>query len=479
MKTNKKIIITAASLVLLSAVILGVALFFISNKTGDDKQFSEGDVPFESSEVKTNDFIYIPPESQADLEKKFGAMAKTYETSWGKKVIEPASKEFLSEYWKSNLEKEELKTLSIEEVMFIIQDSVRIYQEYDIVSFPEFYVETFNTEVKDRIPQYIQNHKNGFYTNTKASYSKDDYENITSHSKNISTIVFIRLRMLSSPCTFASENNKIAYIAGYTGEEDVKKALNGEISDRVLEFYNRGFTHELFCNGNTYFPTGAYVTPKVELSDLLKKDLPHSSEFEKVKQGMSYTEVVELLGPQQRYDNTAAIYSSTLFLPIKCEYLSSDGYTLTITYNYGSEPGCIAETKVSATTITKTADADAVWSMMMGVDLQPNRTDLPSSDEFAELIAKVAEYRKTYAIADRVLFSEFLEKVGAPQFYDYTPEVAILGDGTSFLQIATAKGVVYATSDGKYYFVHTGGSGTVDDANCYAFGIWEIKYPHN
>ncbi len=474
MKTNKKIIITAVSLVLLSAVILGVVLFFISNKTGDDKQFSEGDVPFESSEVKTDDFVSIPPEPQSALEKKFSAMSKTYETSSGKTVIEPFSKEFLTEYWKSNLEKEELKTLSMEEVMFIIQDSVRIYQEYDIVRFPEFRRAVNTIEVDKRIPEFIHERANGFFEQTQISYYKDGYENITSHSKNISAIIFIRLRMLSSPCTIVSDQDKIAYIADYTGEEDVAKALSGEIGERVLEFYNKVFVHELSSNGVACFPTGAYATPKAELSDLLKKDLPHSSEFEKIGKGMSYTEVVELLGPQQRYCRDMSWYSCTsfftwrdlIFTPIKCEYLSSDGYTLTITYVYGSERGSVGETKVGAVEVTETAEENAEWTQMTGVDFQPDRTNLPSSEQFSQ-------WAENDDVALR--FSEVAEKVGQPQFYDYVPQALMFGD----LVYSTSKGVVYATSDGKYYFFSLGMSGMTDNAEYCVSGVWEIKYPHS
>jgi hypothetical protein len=54
-----------------------------------------------------------------------------YEIDEKNNTITVISQKYLDNYWESNYEKEEIKSLTADEVLFIIQDSIRIYQKYE------------------------------------------------------------------------------------------------------------------------------------------------------------------------------------------------------------------------------------------------------------------------------------------------------------------------------------------------------------
>ena len=71
-----------------------------------------------------------PPVSQEELKAKFSAM---YDLSQGNKTISVISETYLKDFWSSNHEKEVVHSLSTPEVLYIIQDSISLYNEYDAI----------------------------------------------------------------------------------------------------------------------------------------------------------------------------------------------------------------------------------------------------------------------------------------------------------------------------------------------------------
>ncbi|MBQ3848675.1 MAG: hypothetical protein II748_07505, partial [Clostridia bacterium] len=145
------------------------------------------------------------PTSQTELQKKFSSM---YDISEDGKTISVISKEYLSEFWHSNYEKEIINSLTTEEVYFIIQDSIRIYMEYDKVVLAGFASVSSNKQVAERFP-YIEDQE---VCRPVTSYlDRDKIE------KDIYTIILYRLTALSSPKTFFTGEEAILFVGRNPG----------------------------------------------------------------------------------------------------------------------------------------------------------------------------------------------------------------------------------------------------------------------
>ncbi|MBQ3230741.1 MAG: hypothetical protein IJB49_06950 [Clostridia bacterium] len=121
MKRNTKFFTIVMSLILLSAIILTGCMYAIAADNGGVKPY---DLNIVSGRTNIND----SPTSQSDLQRKFSNMSKISETG---RAITVISKEFLDNYWQSIGIGQESKALTTEEVIFIIQDSIRLYFEYE------------------------------------------------------------------------------------------------------------------------------------------------------------------------------------------------------------------------------------------------------------------------------------------------------------------------------------------------------------
>lgn len=120
-----------------------------------------------------------------------------YDISEDGKSITVISKQYLEEYWQNNYEKEEIRSLSIEEVYFIIQDSIRIYFGYDQVELLAFEPFSNDPEMRNRIPTVKE----------KLIITKSlQTESIYYHEEDmvaIYSIILYRLMALSSPKLFS------------------------------------------------------------------------------------------------------------------------------------------------------------------------------------------------------------------------------------------------------------------------------------
>ena len=143
MKRNVKFFMTVTALLLLSAVILTGCMYVIAADNGATKPYdpeqrqetSDGGVTQPGEKNPGNSIVEDAPITQGSLQAKFESM---YEISEDGKTITVISEDYLNNYWRSNYEKEVIHSLTTEEVYFIIQDSIRIYEEYDEVVLTGF-----------------------------------------------------------------------------------------------------------------------------------------------------------------------------------------------------------------------------------------------------------------------------------------------------------------------------------------------------
>lgn len=193
MKRNIKFFTIVISLLLLSSIILTGCMYAIAADNGEMKPY---DLNGQNSDNSGGNIVEDAPLAQDSLQAKFEDM---YEISEDGKTITVISQDYLSNYWYSNYEKEVIKSLTTEEVYFIIQDSIRIYEEYDEVVLTEFASLSSTMQVAERFP-FVEGKTIKTQPDVTPYYDWDDTEAIYE-------IILYRLKALSSPKAF------------FTGEE--------------------------------------------------------------------------------------------------------------------------------------------------------------------------------------------------------------------------------------------------------------------
>lgn len=138
-------------------------------------------------ETKIDPALKETPVSQEELKAKFSSM---YDFSKGNKTVSVISETYLKDFWRSNEESEVVHSLSIPEVLYIIQDSIRIYNEYDTIILPGFSANTSNEAISIRFPVLEQQ---------TITPNPDDRDRAREDIRNI---IQYRLRALSSPKSF-------------------------------------------------------------------------------------------------------------------------------------------------------------------------------------------------------------------------------------------------------------------------------------
>lgn len=201
MKNNFKFFSIVSVLLLASSIVLTGCMYAIAAENGDAKVYDMG------SQISADRNIIVDddtPTSQTELQKKFSAM---YDISEDGKSITVISEEYLKEFWQSNYKKEVIHSLTTEEVYYIIQDSIRIYTEYEKVILSGFTsVSTVDT-VAERFP-HIEDQEISHIPD-KSSLDRDKVES------DIHTIIMYRLKALSSPKAFFTGADAIRFVGGY------------------------------------------------------------------------------------------------------------------------------------------------------------------------------------------------------------------------------------------------------------------------
>ncbi|MBQ5837363.1 MAG: hypothetical protein IIW39_01700, partial [Clostridia bacterium] len=120
MKKEFKFLISVVSILLVSSLILAGCMQALSESNGESKDYDMNIVSEIIAESKPETDTDEPPMTQTDMKEKFSSM---YEISENGKSITVISEEYLNSYWSDGKRKN--KALTSEEVLYIIQDSIR------------------------------------------------------------------------------------------------------------------------------------------------------------------------------------------------------------------------------------------------------------------------------------------------------------------------------------------------------------------
>ena len=287
MKRNVKFFTIVISLLLLSSIILTGCMYAIAADNGKMKPYDLNGQK-ENNDSPGGNIVEDAPLPQQSLQAKFEAM---YEISEDGKTITVISEDYLNNYWRSNYEKEVIHSLTTEEVYFIIQDSIRIYEEYDEVVLTGFASISSMMQVAERFP-FVKDEVIKTQPDVTPYYEWDDTEAIYE-------IILYRLKALSSPKAFFTGEEAMLsvgkepminstmlpwttfYIPNYSESTNRDYILNvvgygsamnsAVIEDEFSELFS-------FCNKNgayIYFESKNYeqstkVYPTVELDDKTK-----------------------------------------------------------------------------------------------------------------------------------------------------------------------------------------------------------------
>ncbi len=126
MKSNRKTAIIAISMIVVFSLALSICMFFVSCEEEQDKSVSE-ELSFDSLDILSGD----APETQQKLQAKFSKYSHVSEKR-GRETLTIFSKEQFDETMKK-VENGERFYLTQEEAIFLINDSVRIYDEYSCI----------------------------------------------------------------------------------------------------------------------------------------------------------------------------------------------------------------------------------------------------------------------------------------------------------------------------------------------------------
>lgn len=219
---NVKFIILILTLVAFSVCFLASLMHLVSDTEEGLKDYLLSEQSFD---FNNNHISEEAPTPQEILAEKFQSM---YEIDEQENTITVISKKYLEEYWESNYGKnEEIKSLSVDEILFIIQDSIKIYEKYDKVilqgyesklkygnasiraEFDRRYPKSNDycwdgdeTEKFWRVP-YIQTETIQPIDGYDMEQRKNDVQwAMDTVSKDVQKIIFYRIEALSSPKVF-------------------------------------------------------------------------------------------------------------------------------------------------------------------------------------------------------------------------------------------------------------------------------------
>lgn len=223
MKRNTGFFVIVTAILLVFSAVLAGSIYAIAKDYGASKVYST-----ESRASGDGDLDNIfgdpdAPPAQKKLQKKFRSM---YEISNDGKSLTVISNDYLKAFWQSNYEKEVIHSLSIDEVNFIIQDSVRIYEKYDTIVLPSFVPASSDMQAAERFPCIAETRT----INTRAAREHLDYDDV---SDDIFDIIMYRLTALSSPNAFYNGLDPLQFVFG----ED---CVYDSITAQYYNFYTYG-----------------------------------------------------------------------------------------------------------------------------------------------------------------------------------------------------------------------------------------------
>ena len=209
MKNNWKFILSVICIILSSALLLTGCMAAIAASADTPRPYQLSTVPQTVPDAGGNfheEIVYQqaiatpdltePPVSQEELKEKFSAMCDFSEEN---KTVTVISEVYLAEFWSTHDEQEVVHSLSIPEVLYIIQDSIRIYNEYDAIILPDF---------SDDVPNAAVNIEFSALGQKKITPTPDDRDQAR---KDVRQIIQYRLQALSSPEAFFTVAEMMEY----------------------------------------------------------------------------------------------------------------------------------------------------------------------------------------------------------------------------------------------------------------------------
>ena len=136
---NSKIIIIAAALVLAAALALCGCMYLIGEPPEETQEITQG-------EVTLPPVIEETPTAQSEMQKKFSAYGKEITGANGERIFHLFTWEQVEE--SLQMRKDGIRrSLTFDEISFIINDTVRLYFEYDQIVMPDFSNHTTGVEI--------------------------------------------------------------------------------------------------------------------------------------------------------------------------------------------------------------------------------------------------------------------------------------------------------------------------------------------
>lgn len=127
---NTKIIIIAAVLVLAAALVLFGCIYLIGEPDEDTKGYAP-------DEMTMPPVIEETPTAQSEMQKKFAAYGREERGDNGERIFRLFTEEQVKESMELR-ERGERRTLTYDEIIFLINDSIRMYFEYDKILVTDF-----------------------------------------------------------------------------------------------------------------------------------------------------------------------------------------------------------------------------------------------------------------------------------------------------------------------------------------------------
>ncbi len=268
-----------AFILALSSLILVVGMGVATRDGGETKSYEPDSMKYYDLQIGNvnSDIRNDAPSSQSELKKKFSAMMSVDEEAGTVTLI---TEDYLSSLWEGNYRQEEIHSLTTEEVLYIIQDTVNLYFNggYKKILLPGFNSCSSQLEVARRFPSVKEKEYSTFN-----ELNKDNDERYTEEMKNVYEIILHRISLLSSPKAFIGKEEtfarRIVYMASYSEDIDrdyVRFALSGAMSaipnpDKMPDYFEFSDTSasgdpEICLNsGEEDKITASFVFPMLEI----------------------------------------------------------------------------------------------------------------------------------------------------------------------------------------------------------------------
>ncbi len=219
MKRNSKFLISVVAALTASTLLLTGCIYGITESNGGEKSYDLDAMSGINTGLNAED----APTSQAELKKKFAAMSKIDEESNSITLI---TKEFLDDYWSGNRVEGTFLSLTTEEVLFIVQDSIELFYNggyYQII---------------------LSGYKSGSLNIEEKVYT-GPVRNQQENEKYVHEIILHRLRLLSSPEVFfwnpfESALKNVFYMPSFAENAKLFGFKSNEDFQKYLVFYFSG-----------------------------------------------------------------------------------------------------------------------------------------------------------------------------------------------------------------------------------------------